>query len=80
MSATLSNGASDPMPSNEFSNAPVAVVEAIIRDVPAQTQYMYMCEEASLVNTPEFKSGVEPLPRFFLSIGRWRESVAVSSL
>lgn len=34
--------------------APVAVVEAVIRDVSAQTEYIYKCKEASVVNTPEF--------------------------
>ncbi len=37
-------------------DAPVAVVEAVLRDVPAETEYMYRCKEASVINTPELKS------------------------
>lgn len=37
-------------------DAPVAAVEALVRDVSAQTEYMYKCKEASLVDTPEFKN------------------------
>jgi hypothetical protein len=37
-------------------DAPVAVVEALIRDFPAQTEYMYKCKESMIVNTPEFKN------------------------
>ena len=36
--------------------APVAVVEALLRDTPAGTEYMYKCKEASEVNTPELKN------------------------
>ncbi len=32
--------------------APVAVIEAVIRDVEAETQYMYKCAEAAEVNLP----------------------------
>lgn len=38
-------------------NASVAAVEAVIRDVPAQKEFMYMCGESSPINTPELKSG-----------------------
>lgn len=37
-------------------DAPVAVVEAVIRDVSAMPQYMYLCEDAFLINTPDMKS------------------------
>jgi hypothetical protein len=37
-------------------DAPVSVVEALIRDVPAGTEYLYKCKESSIVNIPEFKS------------------------
>jgi hypothetical protein len=35
--------------------APVAVIEALLRDTRAGTEYMYKCKEASEVNTPELK-------------------------
>jgi len=41
--------------------APVAVVEALIRDVPAATEYMYRCKEASVINTPEFKNTTDTM-------------------
>jgi hypothetical protein len=36
--------------------APVAVIEALLRDVQAGTEYMYKCKEASDVNIPELKT------------------------
>jgi len=40
-------------------DASVAAVEALIRDVPSQTEYMYKCKEASVVNTPELKGSAD---------------------
>lgn len=37
-------------------NAPIAVVEAVIRDVSVMPQYIFLCKEAYLINTPEMKS------------------------
>ncbi len=37
-------------------DAPIAVVEAVIRDASVQPEYMYMCKEASVINTPDMKS------------------------
>lgn len=37
-------------------DAPVAVVEAVIRDVSVMPQYMYLCADAFLINTPDMKS------------------------
>jgi len=37
-------------------NAPVAVVEAVIRDVSVMPQYIFLCKEAYLINTSEMKS------------------------
>lgn len=37
-------------------DAPVAVVEAVIRDIAAMPQYMYLCADAFLINTPDMKS------------------------
>jgi hypothetical protein len=41
--------------------APVAVVEALLRDEPAGTEYMYRCKEASVINTPEFKNTTDTM-------------------
>lgn len=38
-------------------DAPVAVVEAVIRDIPAMPEYIFLCKEAFVINTPEMKSG-----------------------
>ncbi|MBN1364204.1 MAG: hypothetical protein JW976_05295 [Syntrophaceae bacterium] len=38
-------------------DAPVAVIEAIIRDISLMPEYMYLCEKAFLINTPKMKSG-----------------------
>ena len=37
-------------------DAPIAVVEAVIRDVALMPQYMFLCKEAYLINTHEMKS------------------------
>lgn len=37
-------------------DAPVAVLEAVSRDVEAQTEYMYMCTEASRIDIPGSES------------------------
>lgn len=37
-------------------DAPVAVIEALLRDVPAGTEWMYRCKEAAFVTAPELKS------------------------
>jgi hypothetical protein len=37
-------------------NAPIAVVEAVMRDIPSMPEYMFLCKEASLINTPDMKS------------------------
>lgn len=47
-------------------NAPMAVVEAVIRDVSVMPQYVFLCKEAYLVNTPEMKSGGDVI--YFYSV------------
>jgi len=37
-------------------NAPIAVVEAVIRDISVMPQYIFLCNEAALINTPDMKS------------------------
>lgn len=37
-------------------NAPIAVVEAVLRDASLHPEYMFMCKEGFLINTPELKS------------------------
>lgn len=38
-------------------NAPIAVVEAVMRDISSMPEYVYLCEEAFLINNPKMKSG-----------------------
>lgn len=37
-------------------NAPIAVVEAVIRDISIMPQYIFLCKESFVVNTPDMKS------------------------
>ncbi len=37
-------------------DAPIAVVEAVMRDIPSMPEYMFLCKESSLINTPDMKS------------------------
>lgn len=37
-------------------NAPIAVVEGVMRDIPSMPEYMFLCKEAFLINTPDMKS------------------------
>ncbi|MFA5322453.1 MAG: START domain-containing protein [Smithella sp.] len=37
-------------------DAPIAVVEAVIRDVSVMPQYIFLCKEAYLINTPDMTS------------------------
>jgi hypothetical protein len=37
-------------------NAPISVVEAVIRDISVMPQYMFLCKDAFLINTPDMKS------------------------
>lgn len=37
-------------------DAPVAVVEAVLRDIPALTEFILNCKESSFVNDPEFEN------------------------
>jgi hypothetical protein len=36
--------------------APIAVVEAVMRDAKMMPEYMFMCKEAEVIHTPEMKS------------------------
>lgn len=46
--------------------ASVAVIEAVIRDVSAQPEYMFRCKEARIADSPEFKPGKDTA--FFLNV------------
>ena len=35
---------------------PIAVVEAVIRDISSMPEYMFLCKEAELINTADMKS------------------------
>ena len=37
-------------------DAPIAVVEAVIRDVSVMPEYIFLCKEAALINIPDMKS------------------------
>jgi hypothetical protein len=37
-------------------DAPVAVIEAVIRDIPSMPEYMFLCKYAFPINTPDMKS------------------------
>jgi hypothetical protein len=37
-------------------DAPIAVVEAVIRDISVMPEYIFLCKEAALINTPDMKS------------------------
>lgn len=37
-------------------DAPIAVVEAAIRDISIMPQYIFLCKESFVINTPEMKS------------------------
>jgi len=37
-------------------NAPIAVVEAVIRDISMMPRYVFLCKESFVVNTPDMKS------------------------
>lgn len=37
-------------------DAPIAVVEAVIRDISVMPQYIYLCKESFIINTPEMRS------------------------
>jgi len=56
----------DEMKAVGMVEAPVAVIEAVIRDVSAQPEYMFRCKEAKLADTPEFKNSKDTA--FFLNV------------
>jgi hypothetical protein len=37
-------------------NAPIAVVEAVMRDIASMPEYMFLCKESFLINAPDMKS------------------------
>ncbi|PKN53695.1 MAG: hypothetical protein CVU55_00805 [Deltaproteobacteria bacterium HGW-Deltaproteobacteria-13] len=47
-------------------DAPIAVVEAVIRDVSVMPQYIFMCREAAMIDTPDMKSGGDVI--YFYSV------------
>ena len=56
----------DEMKAVGMVEAPEAVIEAVIRDVSAQPDYMFRCKEAKIANSPEFKQSKDT--SFFLNI------------
>lgn len=47
-------------------DASVAVIEAVMRDISVMPEYVYLCKEAFLMNTPDMKSGGDVI--FFYSL------------
>jgi hypothetical protein len=47
-------------------DAPIAVVEAAIRDISIMPQYIFLCKESFVINTPEMKSERDVI--FFYSL------------
>lgn len=37
-------------------DAPVSVIEAVLRDVPSSPEFVFKCKKADFVNTPEYKN------------------------
>ncbi|KQC10813.1 MAG: hypothetical protein APR62_11175 [Smithella sp. SDB] len=37
-------------------DAPIAVVEAVMRDISVMPQYVFLCKESFIINTPEMRS------------------------
>lgn len=56
----------DEMKAVGMVEAPVAVIEAVIRDVAAQPEYMFRCTEARIATGPEFKPGKDTT--YFLNV------------
>jgi hypothetical protein len=56
----------DEMKADGMVEAPVAVIEAVIRDVLSQPEYMFRCKEAKIANIPEFKQSKDT--SFFLNV------------
>lgn len=48
-------------------DAPVAVIEAILRDVPALTEFILDCKESSFVNDPEFINTVDSFHTYMVN-------------
>ncbi|MBN1472475.1 MAG: hypothetical protein JW925_11895 [Syntrophaceae bacterium] len=48
-------------------DAPLAVVEAVMRDISAMPQYVYLCKEAFLMNTLDMKSGGDVITFYSLT-------------
>jgi hypothetical protein len=48
-------------------DAPVAVIEAILRDVPALTEFILDCKESSFVNALEFKNTADSFHTYMVT-------------
>ncbi len=46
-------------------DAPVPVVEAILRDVPAQKKFMFLCDEARKIELPEYANTPDSFSTYF---------------
>lgn len=48
-------------------DAPVAVVEAVLRDVPALTEFILNCKESAFVTAPEFENTTDSFHTYMLN-------------
>jgi hypothetical protein len=48
-------------------DAPVAVIEAVLRDVRALTEFILDCKESAFVNAPEFKNTVDSFHTYMVN-------------
>ena len=46
-------------------DAPMPVVEAILRDVPAQKEFMFLCDEAKKIELPEYLNTADSFSTYF---------------
>ena len=46
-------------------DAPISVVEAILRDVPAQKEFMFLCDEAKKIELPEYPNMADSFSTYF---------------
>lgn len=46
-------------------DAPVAVLEAVVRDIPAETQWMFMCSKAYKIDSPDLAVSADSYYSYF---------------
>jgi hypothetical protein len=46
-------------------DAPMSVVEAILRDIPAQKEFMFLCDDAKKIELPDYPNTVDSFSTYF---------------